>query len=286
MNSNCAFAVMFVATSILVNCSTPTHEDYFTLSPSQGLNFSYLKTLPFSTQASVPTVVLIGDQLFLYYQGKTGLRAATSQDGLSWREVGEVRSSFQDFGVIYLEEGIRFFFSEPVMSVTPSQPMKLSWEDTQDGFNFKKGETCFQAQDFDKNFLGVPHIIAEDGGWRLYYVGDGAGKNNIRIAFSSDKGKTWKAEGILSSSPNEVDPESINLTDGSARLYFNKGAEGDIQRSMWAREASRSSIKAQEVLSTRGAIYDPSILQVNGRVFMFYGAQGSNGMEIRVAESK
>lgn len=72
---------------------------------------------------------------------------------------------------------------------------------------------------------GIPDIIPVEGGFRMYYSGDGG----IRSAFSKN-GNTWQQEnGMRLATPEwlslAADPAVTQRTDGSYVMYF-KGTEG------------------------------------------------------------
>ena len=62
-------------------------------------------------------------------------------------------------------------------------------------------------------------IINSDGEYLMYYVYDWYGDNSVHAASSTD-GIAWTRFRIIGFKDNSMDPDVIQLDDGSYRIYF------------------------------------------------------------------
>ena len=111
--------------------------------------------------------------------------------------------------------------------IDPRRGYVVSYYST-DGAHFTPEQgICYKLQEADRGWMGVYTVFKNPLGDLVYiYLGDKHGSNNARLAYSENKGKTFKfkktnvfGDASLGGGPQSfVDPASLILPDGRVRI--------------------------------------------------------------------
>ena len=260
-------------------------ESSFTLPAEAGWTFRVEDGLRFSGSAGVPRVIALPDgRVRLYTPSQSGLRSATSVDGLTFLPDAGTRGPMTDCAVVYLAAGgYRFLWPDG-----PNGNQTLRSATSSDGLTFvvEAGER-FRPGTGDAGFVQVPHAIRlPDGRWRLSYVADwfgtgGAGpRNNTRTAISTDEGLTWTVENPAATGIDSVDPDVVKVDDGSYRLYYK---HHEVFRAATSLDgfAYTASGEAGRVVLEATERFDPAVIRFpNGTIRVYFGTPGGVGSAI------
>jgi hypothetical protein len=270
---------------------------------------------------SSSTLVLPDGTYRTYYLSSEGITTATSSDGLTWssgistgirpnmslseafiRNPAVIQTATGDYLMIY--EGVNSTSPMP----GPETVSRFFRATSADGITFTKQPGSLQdgavmeSSPEEENFISVPDLIFLDSSTlRLYYVGD-AQPSRIFSATSTDLGVTWTKEGEvpISSATNSivVDPDIIQLPDGTYRLFFASPPEGESVGRMRIRSAlatdGRNFVQEEgarvvpEV--SDGVLVDPDVVLISAttdQYRMYFGetASSSQSFDLKSAVS-
>jgi len=233
--------------------------------------------------------IVKGNEYWMYYTGD-GIQLATSSDGLNFVSRGKVVSQGQlgseqemvtNPSVFRLSDGRYRMIYEGSMRIGESQTnRKLYSAVSEDGLAWTKeeGVRFYDAGDGKPGeiFTSVPDVIRLlDGRLRMYYT-RGA---TSAVAVSGDEGLTWTKERNLDLGDIAVDPDIVELEDGTYKLFYtafeSQWAVGS-QMMMSASSANGldfvvDSGRRLEPASVGGMITDPDVVKVAGGYRMYYG---------------
>lgn len=260
-------------------------ESWFTLPLQSGWTFRAEDGLRYSGSTGVPRIVALPDgRVRLYTPTASGLKSATSTNGLTFVPDAGSRGQMSDCAVVYLAAGgYRFLWPEG-----PNGNLVLKSATSADGLTFtvETGER-FRPGAGDAGISQVPHVIRlADGRWRLSYVADwfgagGAGpRNNTRTAISTDEGLTWSVENPAATGVDTVDPDVVKVEDGSYRLYY-KHHEAFRAATSPDGFAYASSGEAGRAVLDAADRFDPAVIRFpDGTIRVYFGTSGGVGSAV------
>ena len=260
-------------------------ESWFTLPLPSGWAFRVEDGLRYSGSAGVPRIVPLPDgRVRLYTPGQSGLKSATSTDGLTFVPDAGTRGPMTDCAVVYLAAGgYRFLWPDG-----PNGNQILKSATSPDGllFTIESGER-FRPGPGDAGISQVPHVIRlADDRWRLSYVADwfgtgGAGpRNNTRTAISTDEGLTWSVENPAATGADTVDPDVVRVEDGSYRLYYKHHAAFRAATSPDG-FAYPSSGEAGRTVLDAAERFDPAVIRFpDGTIRVYFGTPAGVGSAV------
>lgn len=268
------------ATAPSTGTPTTTFDETWTAEPGTRL--------PSTTSTS--TLRMPDGTYRTYY---AGISSASSVDGLTWGNAAVVvpssqggfnrnpavfRTSNNGYGLIYEQWANntgRFYRATSADGVT---------------FTISPSTPVMDPGGSDNNFLSVPDIINIGGGTlRMYFVAGGALTDS---ATSTNDGLTWTREGRvtingLSAANWVVDPDLVRLSNGSYRMYFATGPDGQSGlNSKRIRSATSTDGRTFTLdpgvrvapLASGDDIVDPDVIQLpDGRYRMYYGYSTAGG---------
>lgn len=182
-----------------------------------------------------PDVIRLADGTWkMYYTVNEGIVSAFSQNGLEWnkdegvrvqpeyhsKEQGKIGSP----SVIKLAKGgFRMLYEG---SDTKQTAFAIFSAVSTDGIEWKKekGKRLTATNRFDQSIAASPDVVTTPDGRLFMYFSDG---DTIKLAVSSDEGKTWRERGISGLPEACLDPTVKVMSDGMYRMYFAKSASSD-----------------------------------------------------------
>ncbi|MBI4371586.1 MAG: GIY-YIG nuclease family protein [Elusimicrobia bacterium] len=189
---------------------------------------------------------------FIRSSSGVAVGSALSADGISWTEEGGARlstatlpsvlaSSITACSLLALSAGgFRMLYS--IVSTTGA--FRIHSATSADGLAWAN-ETGVRVEGAT-TFLGSPRLVKlTSGDWRLYYVADANGGNNLAdrqifTSLSTNEGLTWSA-GSVAVSTLAYEVGAAKLTDGTVRLFFTEPVSGSTSATVIASARSTNS---------------------------------------------
>lgn len=234
-----------------------------------------------------PDVIRLSDGTWkMYYTVNEGVVSAFSQNGLDWNKDAGVRIQAEFHSkdqakvgsptIIKLAKGgFRMFYEGCDEKQTKFAIFSAI---STDGVDWKKeqGKRLEMKNRFNQSIAASPDVVATKEGDLYMYISDG---DTIRMAVSSDEGKTWREHGISGLPEACLDPTAIIMSDGMYRMYFAKSASSE--RLVNAKVLSARSPNGFDwtveggirVAAEKGAtmVLDPDVVMVSlGKMRMYY----------------
>jgi hypothetical protein len=221
-----------------------------------------------------------------------GVRTAASVDGLSWGATttsiqGTAGAFYRNPAIFRATDGTWVLIFERVLNNVSSFYRATSA--TGVTFTLSPSTPVMEAGAGDNGFLSVPDIISTGASVRMYFVAGGA---LVDSATSSDAGVTWAREGRvtvsgLSAANWVVDPDLIQSANGTYRMYFATGPDGQSGLSN-KRIRSATSTDGRAFTLDPGVRVSPSasgddivdpdvVLLPGGNYRMYYGYSTAGG---------
>ena len=264
------FALMLLATSRAASAQTETWT------VESGVRI---------TDTTSSSTIRLADNTYRTYYG--GVRTSSSTDGLTWGGNSDpIRPSpgeqNRNPAIFRTSDGTFVMIFEKVVS----NVARFYRATSADGVTFTMNPTTpvMEPNSSDNGFLSVPDVIAVNATtFRIYFVAGGA---LVDSATTTDAGVTWTREGRitvtgLSSTNWIVDPDLVETSSGTYRLYFATGPDGQSGlsskriRSATSSDGRTFTLDAGNRLVPTGSgddIVDPDVVLLpDGRYRMYYG---------------
>lgn len=237
---------------------------------------------------SSSTIKLQNATYRMYYTAESGIKSATSPDGLNF-------TIEDDFRISPGEEGDPDSVSatNPEVVILPDRTYRIYYTGydgtyrkicsatSADGLLWAKEGVRIDSEGApDNNIADVPTVIRlDDGSYRMYYVYDWYGDNSIRGATSAD-GLVWTKFDVTGFSQDDMDPEVILLANGNLKLFYATPATQTSQEPMYIYSATSSDgidwtkDEGARIIPTKAAegdlVGDPDIVAINGTRYRMY----------------
>ncbi len=240
------------------------------------------------------STIIKNNEYWMYYTGR-GIELATSEDGLNFELKGSMvipdipgsgqemvtnpsvfKLSYGRYRMIYEgarmtndEKGGRYQTDRKLYSAISSDGMIWTKEPGTRFWDYGDGKP-------GEIFTSVPDVIRlADGRLRMYYT-KGA---TSATALSGDEGLTWVKETNLDLRKVAVDPDILQLEDGSYKLFFTTFESEFGIGEQWVVGASSAdginfvldNGKLVEPGTSGGLITDPDVVKTGDGYRMYYG---------------
>lgn len=243
--------------------------------------------------------IIVGEYYRMYFTGPGGILTATSTDGLSW--AAPVATGVADIGatnpsVIALGDGtyVMIYGIQTTIPVTE----RLYRATSNDGITFTKqlgaeaGGAVLVEDAGGTDFVSVPDLISIGAATlRMYFVYSTV-DSRIHTATSEDNGRTWTDEGEItltgSVGGQTNDPDIIQLSDGSYRLFFTTPpvgtSIGDLRiRAAVSTDGRGFTVESDDVQDPSGSatsLLDPDVVQMPGstKYLLYYGTEPAGSL--------
>jgi hypothetical protein len=241
-----------------------------------------------------PDVIRLADGTWkMYYTVNEGIVSAFSQNGLEWNKDEGVRvqpefhskeqAKIGSPTIIKLAKGgFRMLYEG---SDAKQTTFAIFSAVSADGIEWKKekGKRLTASNRFDQMIAASPDVVPVGDGQLNMYFSDG---DTIKVATSSDEGKTWHERGISGLPEACLDPTVIIMSDGSYRMYFAKSASTERllkAKILSARSSNGFAWTVEDgvrIAADKGAtmVLDPDVVMVSLGKMRIYYSQVDNGV--------
>ncbi|MBI4407041.1 MAG: fibronectin type III domain-containing protein [Candidatus Kerfeldbacteria bacterium] len=296
-------AGIYTVTVVNPDLTSASLVDAFTVSnpPAEWTKQNLSLTGSPEPLTSTCTILLPDNTTYrMYFIGSGGIWSITSTDGINWLSPSATNinvTGSANPNVLLLSDGT-YLMIYGVQTDSPTTE-KLFRATSTNGIMFTSqtgAETdgaVLVADEGEDNFVSVPELIdLGDGTIRMYFVAS-TSDSKIHTAISSDNGATWQREGEItltggSFGDQENDPDIIQLSDGSYRLFFTTPpagqAIGDLRvRSAVSTDGRNFTLESGSRVTPSGAVnvlMDPdTILEIGttDTYRLYYGANLTAG---------
>lgn len=198
------------------------------LVPEAGIRVNYASNPLASVAANGTTYVVYNDRA----PGGGGTKFQSATDGLTFGSPTLLTNSNRsvDSRRVLMPDGVTWRLYEYVPGIGG-----MTSSSSTDGSNFtSESGVRYTPHASDNNSIGVyDHYVAADGSLIMIYVGDLSGKNNLRMARSTDNGLTFTfLKGNVLGDDDAggggntfIDNKTIRLSDGRRRMFAMRSFE-------------------------------------------------------------